>query len=242
MSCRFAVACIAAIACCLTSGSAIAQHSFDYYHPDIAGREAGLRAYEERDYAAAHRHFIDAALHADKGAQAMLAELYWGGLGVERDPVVAYIWADLAAERGYDMLVGKREHYWRSLDAAQRQRVLRIGPDYYADYGDDVAQARLEELLRDGHKKATGTRAGGPVSGVVVLTNVVKSPLYAGLQSISGVRHSNYYMPQHWIPKDYWALQDRTWDAALPPAGTVEVGSLRERDGTGRDASDGGRQ
>lgn len=231
---------LVALVLALASGTAAAQHSFDDYHPDIAGREAGLRAYEKRDYAEAHEQFLLAARHGEKGSQAMLAELHWGGLGVERDPVLAYIWADLAAERGYHLLIAKREHYWRALDAAQRERVQRIGPDYYAQYGDEAAQPRLEALLREGHRHATGTRAGGPVSDVVVFTDVMKTPLVGGLKGITGVRRSNYYMPQHWIPKDYWALHDRTWDAAVPPVGTVEVGPLRDTPSRASQTTDDG--
>lgn len=213
-----------ALALLLLATGAAAQHDYNHYHPDVAGRESGLTAFEKRDYATARDAFLDAALHADKGAQAMLAEMHWSGLGVPRDGAIAYVWADLAAERGYPILVAKREHYWNDLDASERERALAIGPQYYAQYGDASAKPRLEARLREGLKQATGSRAGGPVSGTLVFTDVYDASFVGGNRLVvEGKRADRYYMPQRWNPEDYWGTQDRVWNGATPPVGTVEV-------------------
>lgn len=43
---------LAAVALCLAAASASAQRSYGYSHPDVAGRETGLRAFEKKDYIA----------------------------------------------------------------------------------------------------------------------------------------------------------------------------------------------
>lgn len=213
---------LAFVASFVLASAAQAQHSYGHYHLDVAGRQAGLRAFEQKDYTAAREAFEDAALHADKGSQAMLAELYWGGLGVERDAALAYVWADLAAERGYPLLVAKREHYWKALNADERRRALDIGVGYYEEYGDAVAQPRLEILLRRGHRQATGSRVGA-FAGTQVYRDVWKSNEEHGLRGLKGAKAENYYMPQQWVAKDYWRTQDRVWTNAQPPTGHVEV-------------------
>lgn len=211
---------------------ALGQSALWRTHPDVAYRDAGLKAYERKDYARAREDFLDAARFSDKGAQAMLAELYWFGLGVERDPVLAYVWADLAAERGYPVLVAKRESYWKELDAEQRARVVEVGEAYYADYGDAVAKPRLEKRLRRGQRDGTGSRVGGPAGNLVVYNDV--QPAGNGFTTNS---ESHVYAPGHWQPKLYWDRQERAWDSVAPPAGTVEVlpvESAGEKDADGR--------
>ena len=223
---------LATLVLCLAAASTSAQHSYGFYHPDVAGREAGLRAFEKKDYAAAYEAFLESALHADKGSQAMLAELHWSGLGVPRDGALAYVWADLAAERGYPLLVAKREHYWKEIDDAERERALDIGAGYYGQYGDAVAQPRLDALLRQGHRQATGSRVGA-FAGAQVYRDVWKSNEESGLRSLKGTKVANYYMPQQWVPKDYWRTQDRAWTNAQPPVGSVEVLPVESADGAG---------
>lgn len=215
----------------LLAATAQAQTGGDYdrYHPDVVQREAGLDAFEVRDYTAARAAFLAAARFADKGAQAMLAEMAWQGLGTARDPVAAYIWADLAAERGYALLVAKREHYWTQLDDTQRARAVADGQAVYADYGDAAAQPRLDAMLRQGQRMATGSRVGVGVSGVQVYLNPTRNGFTQGM-SFHGSRVHNYYAPQRWDTNAYWQHQDATWRAALPPRGSVDVGPLAAPD------------
>lgn len=62
------------------------QHSFEHYHPDISGREAGLAALDRRDFETALTELKRSARFADKGSQALLAEMHWTGQGIDRDP------------------------------------------------------------------------------------------------------------------------------------------------------------
>ena len=68
--------------------------------PNEAERLYGLKAYQRGSYHDAAEHFRIAAQYADKYSQHYLSLMYWHGVGVAPDRVQAYVWADLAAERG----------------------------------------------------------------------------------------------------------------------------------------------
>ena len=70
------------------------------YHPDLRHRLAGQGHYRKKRYAQALESFRRGARYADKPSQAMVGEMLWNGLGAPVDRPQAYIWMDLAAERG----------------------------------------------------------------------------------------------------------------------------------------------
>ena len=196
----------------------ISSSGFLSAHPDIRWRAEGVRAYEAGKHVLAGSHFQRAAHFADKPSQAMFAEMLWAGMGVPRDPVAAYIWMDLAAERHYRPFLIKREQYWQALTPEQRKRAVDEGQQIYAEYGDDVAKPRLELKLRRGARGATGSRLGS-ASALRVL---VPGP---GGQWVE-IPGSHYYAPQYWEPERYWEWQDRIWKA--PPKGQVDIGPLKQ--------------
>jgi hypothetical protein len=198
---------------------------FARHHPDVHHRLRGMTAIAENRPGDAAVEFRASAHYADKGSQAMLGEMHWEGTGVPHDRALAYAWMDLAAERGYPLLVGKRENYWNALTDAERQRVADIGPALYAEFGDAIAQPRLDDLLRAGTLDAAGSRVGGTTAFVDVYTNIERSSLR---EPISGVRRMDYYDPRFWRPRDYWKSVDLAW--STPPRDIVEVLPLRKSD------------
>jgi TPR repeat protein len=176
-----------------------------HYHPDQLYRGLGIQAFARGDYTLAMEHFKHAAHYADKASQAFIAGMYWEGRGVARDPAVAYAWMDLAGERGSRPLLAYREQYWSQLSEVERAQAITIGADLYADYGDDVAQRRLENVMSRGRSRAAATH----------------SPyLY-----VNG--YVNWYEPKFWRPKQYWAWQEVLIREAMPrigDPGSVEVG------------------
>lgn len=189
------------------------------FHPDLRHRLSGLGDYRKQNYAEAFASFKRAARFADKPSQGMVAEMLWSGLGVEADRASAYVWMDLAAERGYTLMLAKREHYWRSLDEAERTRALALGADMYDDYGDDVAKPRLARELKRARRDITGSRVGS-IGNLDILI-----PTSSGTRRISG---QDYYDPRFWEPEQYFRWQDSQW---LPPAqGRVEVGEITSGD------------
>lgn len=193
----------------------VSSSGFLEFHPDVRHRLIGLRHLKSGHPERAFAPFIRAARYADKGSQAMIAEMYWSGRGVVRDRPRAYAWMDLAAERGYPDLLALREHYWLNLNAAEREQALVIGDHVYADFGDTVAQPRLARMLARGKRQATGSRTGF----VAFLT--VRIYTRAGEIEMSG---SRYYHDLYWKPETYFAWQDRIWDRVH--RGRVQVGEL----------------
>lgn len=121
---------------------------FDDLYPGSANilnyryRLYGHVAAAERRWPNAANDFRIAASYADKYSQHRLSLLYWHGVGVEKDRVQAYLWADLAAERGYTEFLAVRERMWRQLDEAERAAAVERGPALYEQYGDPVAKQR----------------------------------------------------------------------------------------------------
>lgn len=196
--------------------AAAASEGFLKYHPDLRWRKVGLESYEEGRLTEALNHFKRSSRYADKGAQAMVAEMYWKGEGVGADPAAAYAWMDLAAERNYKDFAKLREYYWSKLDTVGRQRALDLGAEVYAEYGDEVAKPRLAKQLDKGRKQLTGSRTGfkGAVT-VIIPSNGTMITLDA----------EQYYKDQFWQPEQYFEWQDQVWKD--PYRGTVEVGEVQ---------------
>lgn len=161
-------------------------HAIDSMLPAAQGRPnefnrlTALKAYVKRDYGVARERFEVAALHADKFSQHALSLMHWHGVGGDADRAQAYIWADLAAERGASSLLAVRENMWNGLSAAERARVRQEGAAFYDRYGDAVAQPRAEGAMRRFAVDMTGSRVG-----------FSRAPL-----SISGRPISGIYSPQ----------------------------------------------
>jgi uncharacterized protein len=189
--------------------------SFLHAHPDLKYRNRGLEAYEVGDYAAALRDFKRSARFADKASQAMVAEMLSRGEGIAADPVAAYAWMDLAAERHYRSFLLRREALWESLDESQREAAIAVGEGVYAEYGDIVAKPRLASRLRRERAKTTGSRTGFVGSLAITVQTL------DGVYTIDG---STYYNERYWDPQAYFAWQDRVWNA--PSRGVVDIGPL----------------
>ncbi|MFC4728682.1 hypothetical protein [Coralloluteibacterium thermophilus] len=186
-------------------------------HPDMKWRAHGVEQWRKGAPERALEYFRRGARHADKPSQAMLAEMYWTGQGVERDRALGYVWMDLAAERHYRTFLLKREQYWAALSDEERARAIEVGGDMYEVYGDVVAKPRLERVLRRARQRMTGSRTG---FGGNALKVEIPGP-DGRMRQIDG---SRFYDPEFWEPERYWAWQDEVWDA--PPRGSVEVGEL----------------
>ncbi|MET0328817.1 MAG: sel1 repeat family protein [Luteimonas sp.] len=185
-------------------------------HPDLENRGRGWAAYNRGDHAEAMTFFQRGARYADKPSQGMVAEMHWNGDGVPRDPVLAYIWMDLAAERGYEGFTVLRERYWNALDDAQRAQAVSRGEAVYAEFGDAVAKPRIATVLRRARRQMTGSRVGMTGNLRIEIAGPGGVP-----QSIDG---SKYYAEKFWEPEAYQAWQDAVW--TKPRVGRVDVGEV----------------
>lgn len=206
-------------------------------HPNELNRWHGLWAYQNGRVAEAHEHFERAAAYGDKLSQHALTLIYWNGdEGFARDPVVAYVWADLAAERGNSQdLLRLRERIWRELTDEQRRRVREIGPGYHARYGDAVAQKRTNAELRRFMRNQTGTRVGLLTSNLDILLGrpeLGPGGTWSGFGQIR-TTGTEYYAAHRTEPAAYWKAENKNLRALLE--GRVEVGEVRKASSTDRD-------
>lgn len=192
-------------------------------HPDLNWRKRGLEAFRAGRLSEAREAFLKAARYADKPSQAMLAEMYWQGQGVPRDRPRGYAWADLAAERGWPDLLAKREHYWRELSRAERERAIETGLPLLREYGDDAAKPRIELSLAQARRRITGSRVGHVGNLTIRLPANAADPYKSGFD-IDGAR---FYADKYYQPAAYYAWQERTWRERGD--GRVDVGPLEQQ-------------
>lgn len=187
------------------------------------------RAYLKGDRRLAAEQYRLAAGYADKFSQHRLSLMYWRGDGVPKDRVQAYIWSDLAAERGTPSLLANRERMWHGLSAAEREQVAAIGPDYYAEYGDAVAKPRQQARMLAESRNHTGTRTG--YDGFKLEMSKVQGVLFGQGPGTPDdlaipVSAESLYGADRSDPETYWRIQD-----AILAGGTVEVGDLQSEAG-----------
>ncbi len=187
-------------------------------HPDLDFRKRGMDAFNKRHYVAARTAFLRAARYGDKPSQAMLGEIHWKGLGIQRDPVLGYVWMFLAAERGYYDFRAWSEAYWHEMSIEQRQQAQERGPAIVAAFGDAVAVPRLEQAMRRELQRGTGSMLDSSGQSLMVLSYEGGSP--------KGVDPQRFYAAQYWRPAEYRQLQDRLWKAPLQKR--VDVGPLED--------------
>jgi len=204
-------------------------------HPDLRFRKRAERWYIQDQKSRAMENYRQAARFADKHSQARIAEMLWAGDGVEPDRAIAYVWMDMAAERGYQAFLARREHFWSRLDETDRARALREGIALYETYGDEVAKPRMERALIAGRRKVAGSRVGFVGSGTVFSAGPARGsgggrPGMAGgafeetLRNGQSFTTERFFDPAYWTPRFYWEWQLHLH--TLTEHGTVEVGPL----------------
>ena len=188
-------------------------------HPDLRWRREALHAYTNKRYDEAMQYFLRSARYADKPAQAMIAEMYWKGIGVPQDRALGYAWMDLAAERFYSNFVIRREQYWQALSEAEQRDAIARGQSLLAEYGDAAAKPRMAKILRK-QRMNSGSRVG-------FVGNLQIIP-FTGPDAGSGmtIRGDEYYAPKYWRAEEYFKWQDEVWDAPGARKGKVRVGEL----------------
>ena len=121
-----------------------------WFHPDLFGEFAGMRHYAHHEYRDALKYFEIGALYADKMSQLCLGLMHMNGEGTPKDPVTAYAWLDLAAERDYPDFVATRDSLKKTLTPEQLAKAQVLRAELGAKYGDAVAKPRLAVQLRQG--------------------------------------------------------------------------------------------
>jgi hypothetical protein len=159
------------------ASNVLAQHSAGNLSVELDSRTLSVQAkaeelFNREQYRRAHTIYLnDLAPIGDKYAQYMLGFMSLGGLGVERDPVLASAWYRLAAERGEpEEFVEIRDEVMQQFDAADKARsdetylVLRRK---YSDIAIRIHAAR--EAYEDLSTAITGSRLGNSPSSAVMI-------------------------------------------------------------------------
>ena len=191
-------------------------------HPNEYWRLQGSDAASRGAWPQAFDYFKRASRYADKYSQHRISLMYWHGVGVRRDRVLAYAWADLAAERMYPQFVLMREKMWAELDDGERKQAIEKGQGVYDEYGDAVSKKRFADAMAQTKRQVTGSHTG------FVGTVLVQAPGPGG--SLSGgpgsAKVSEIYDKSRWDVENYWKIEDVLWKN-----GNVDVGPLERVEG-----------
>lgn len=147
--------------CESASGQSSSQYSYAEHTPGARLVAEGSRSYRAGQFTSALTKYEDAARWADKFAQFNIGVMHLKGQGTEFDPVRALAWFQLAAERGYPMMVSMVEDLEAQLEAVDRRRAERIRiEELEPEYGDAVAIERTQRRMERNRRQATGSRLG----------------------------------------------------------------------------------
>jgi len=196
-----------------------------WYHPDLFGEYAGMRRYAHRQYQDALKYFEVGAYYADKLSQLSIGLMYLNGEGVARDPVTAYAWLDLAAERDYPDFVATRDRVKAQLSPEQLGKGDALRAQLAGRYADAVAKPRMEQQLRFGMAQMTGSRTGTDfgVYHAPVRQNCRGGAVIGGVSvPTAGCGGDDVYAKSRWEPKLYFASRDAQWKATVT-VGDIEV-------------------
>ena len=215
-----------------TDAQALARFDLLYalsvHHPTERHRLYGQKAAATGNWRDAAKAFRLAARYADKYSQHRLSLLHWHGVGVREDRVLGYLWADIAAERGYPQFLAIRERMWRELTPAQQADVTRRGPALYAEYGDPAAKRRFELALTQSRLNVTGSRTGFD-GGVGITSGDTLRGTMANVND--ALILATVHAPSRTDPQRDWAAEDRAWKN-----GIVRVGEIGDADASVEEA------
>ncbi|HZX72749.1 MAG TPA: sel1 repeat family protein [Rhodanobacter sp.] len=207
------------------------SNSSTWGHPDEYGEFTGMQRFAAGDFKGAMKYFLIGARYADKLSQLSIGLMYLNGQGVSKDPVAAFAWIAIAAERKYPQFLATRDMVWAQLDAQQRTQAKALLEKLYPEYGDPTAKHRMALVLRWNRSELTGSYLGFASDSVTSLTPeqfVGKGRMPAcGGKTIGGAAMTgcgNLYAAWRWDPKQYFQARDREW------TGHVSVGALQSVD------------
>ena len=189
-------------------------------HPDLFFEFAGMQSYADGHYQRAIDDFKHAARFADKVSQLSIGLMYLQGQGVDKDPVTAYAWLSLAAERGYPQFVATRDAVAGQLSAEQRVKADEILKVLLPEYGDAVAKPRLALEMKQ--TMLEESPVGKAPATVYTSTGATASDLgYCSSPEQHDVKNCGFYADWRWNPKQYFAARDELWQASNKPTVTV---------------------
>ena len=196
-----------------------------WYHPDQFGEFTGMRYYAHHKYKSAMKYFEIGAYYADKLSQLSIGLMYMNGEGVAKDPVMAYAWLGIAAERDYPDFVATRDQLKAKLTPEQLEKGEAARQKLAERYADAVAKPRMVQQLHLGQMQLTGSRTGfdSGVSQISTKPTCGPSVIVGGEETPNaGCGGASLYSKSRWEPKQYFAQRDAEWKAQ------VSVGAIEQ--------------
>ncbi|MEO8777159.1 MAG: sel1 repeat family protein [Rhodanobacter sp.] len=212
------------------------SHTSTWGHPDQWGEFTGMQRFADGNFKAAMKYFLIGARFADKLSQLSIGLMYLNGQGVKKDPVAAFAWVAIAAERKYPQFLATRDSIWATLDTSQREQAKVLLAQLYPEYGDPAAKWRMTMRLRWGRTQMTGSYLG---FGADSVSSETPAQFFSGQNKGSGAYPAcgaktiggaaitgcgNIYASWRWDPKEYFQARDQQWK------GTVTVGQMEHVD------------
>jgi hypothetical protein len=187
-------------------------------HPDLYGMTVGMQRYAHHQFHDALKHFEIGAYYADKPSQLCIGLMYMNGEGVQKDPVTAYAWLDLASERKYPDFIATRDRVKATLTPDQLAKAQALRVQLGERYGDAMAKHRMEVQLRVGLiNDFTGSHVGFD-SGISQFRPGPCGPLLTmGGHTLpqAGCDNGAYLAKSYWDPKEYFNARDSEWNARV---------------------------
>lgn len=187
-------------------------------HPDLRYEYRGMEDYSIGNYKNAMYDFQASAWYADKVSQVSVGLMYLNGQGVPKDPVKAYAWVALSAEREYPPFEKTRDRIWQQLTSDQQKQALALEQTLYKQFGDASAKPREVRALHDSWMDIFGL---GAEPGFIGYSDMYISQGNANCESDDIRVCTDFYSKWFWVPKEYFGVRDAMWK------GTVTVGNLQ---------------
>jgi TPR repeat protein len=164
-------------------------------------------------------HFYErASRYADKFGQYNVAVMHLKAEGTDFDPVRAWAWLELSAERGYPMMRQAADDLFGLLDGAQQRQAQAIYErELLPEYGDAVAIPRAQLRMDRDRRQSTGSRLGSPA-----MLGMLRVIDYQG----DGLSRNGaeYYDPAKWDMQRL--VEYETWQMENLSRGQVEMGDV----------------
>jgi hypothetical protein len=205
-----------------------------------------MRRYGHRQFESALHYFEIGALYADKLSQLSIGLMHLNGEGVTKDPIVAYAWIDLAAERSYPAFAATRDKLRQTMTSVQLEQAEKLRQELAARYGDAVAKPRMAMQLRQGQMQLTGSRTGFDFGVIQVGSAACGPPLRIGGRTTPqiGCMGPSFMAKENWQPDLYFAARDQEWKASVSvgPVEELEAAKKPGEPAAGSPVPDGSRQ
>ena len=194
---------------------AMSTDTFLNSHLDLKYLLLGRKAYLAGDFKKAMQELDRSAYYGEKLAQAMIAEMYWNGEGVNADRARAYAMSDVAAERMTEpFLVSLRERYWDAMTARERSDAVGMSEEILARYSDKATFPRLEQMLRNSQDSHRVKGYGRMLTKMIAIN--------ADGSAEEDIWPDAFFAQKFWDPKEYVTFKDKYVGAAIRH-GTVKV-------------------